>query len=229
MTNKELIEITYYTDPLCCWSWGFEPQWLKLKSALGENISYRYKMAGMIQDWNQYNDPLNSISKPSQMGALWMEAAKTTSVQIDNTIWIKNPPASSFPSCVAFKTAELQSLQVAEVYLRYLRESVMIKCVDISKQEILMDIAEKLSKDFPEAFDLEKFKNDFAGEESVSAFKEDLQLIKKYNINRYPTLTISKPGKNGIGITGYRPYNVLIDAIKNFAPEIFKNEKEPFL
>src|SRR5690242_21305745 len=25
--EADLLEVIYYTDPLCCWSWAFEPQW----------------------------------------------------------------------------------------------------------------------------------------------------------------------------------------------------------
>ena len=25
------LSIEYYTDPLCCWSWAFEPQWRRLR------------------------------------------------------------------------------------------------------------------------------------------------------------------------------------------------------
>ena len=65
------IEIVYYTDPLCCWSWAFEPHWRRLREEFGGALDWRYRMAAMIADWNSYNDPLNSVNRPVQMGPIW--------------------------------------------------------------------------------------------------------------------------------------------------------------
>ena len=53
------LEIIYYTDPLCCWSWAFEPQWRRLLFELKDKISYRYCMGGLLPRWKNYNDSVN--------------------------------------------------------------------------------------------------------------------------------------------------------------------------
>src|SRR4051794_10923157 len=72
--QADRVEISYYTDPLCCWSWAFEPQWRKLKFEYEGKISWRYCMSGLIPSWNDYNDPMHSVSRPIQMGPVWMHA-----------------------------------------------------------------------------------------------------------------------------------------------------------
>ncbi|HET7361869.1 MAG TPA: DsbA family protein, partial [Salinimicrobium sp.] len=68
------FEVAYYTDPLCCWSWAMEPQLRKLRYLLKGDLDLRYVMGGLLKDWEHFNDKMNDIHKPSQMGPLWMEA-----------------------------------------------------------------------------------------------------------------------------------------------------------
>src|SRR5689334_9454281 len=62
------LTITYYTDPLCCWSWGFEPQWRRLLFEYQGSINHRYCMGGLLPGWKNYHDPINNVSRPIQMG-----------------------------------------------------------------------------------------------------------------------------------------------------------------
>jgi putative protein-disulfide isomerase len=60
--------IEYYTDPLCSWSWAFEPQWRYLRYNCGERLTWRYRMGGLLPDWQSYQDPFNDVGNPAQMG-----------------------------------------------------------------------------------------------------------------------------------------------------------------
>jgi hypothetical protein len=42
------IELVYYTDPLCCWCWAFEPHWRRLRAEVGSALDWPYRLAGMI-------------------------------------------------------------------------------------------------------------------------------------------------------------------------------------
>src|SRR5690348_12262205 len=91
------VQIIYYTDPLCCWSWGFEQHWQRLLKEYADEISYRYCMGGLLADWNNYKDTMNAISRPVQMGPLWLEVHHITGAPLNDRIWISDPPASSYP------------------------------------------------------------------------------------------------------------------------------------
>lgn len=77
-----LVEIEYFTDPLCCWSWGLEPQWRRLRFEFGTQLSWRYRMGGMIPDWDSYQDPINSINRRSQMAPLWYQARELSGMPL---------------------------------------------------------------------------------------------------------------------------------------------------
>ncbi len=222
--EADRIVIEYYTDPLCCWSWAFEPHWQRLLREFAEQITYFYYMGGLISNWQNYQDPMNAINRPAQLGPLWMEASQIANVFIDPSIWVDDPPTSSYPACIAVKSAEIQSREAGENFLYKLREAVMTKNQNVAKPEVLTAIAQNFAEENPELLNFNQFLEDISGEKSVQLFKDDLQKVRYNGIGRFPTLTIHKPGKNGVIITGYRPYEVLLEAISVIDPEITANK-----
>lgn len=217
--KSEVVEINYYTDPLCCWSWGFEPQWRRLRYEFGDQIHWNYVMGGMIKDWNAYADPMNLVNKPIQMGPLWMEARNISGMPVRDTIWIEDYPDSSYPACIAVKSAGLQSQEAGDRYLRKIREALMIDGKNIAQLPLLLDIAASLSEAYPGLLDYERFELDFDGA-GRHAFREDLKQLRYLDISRFPTLTMNIPDKPGVIITGYRPYEVLVQALQRVLPNL---------
>lgn len=210
---KPQLEMIYYTDPLCCWSWAFEPQWRRFLYEFRGKIRYRYCMGGMLPGWKNYNDAINSVTKPIQMGPVWMHAKEISGMPIDYNLWMRDPPSSSYPPCVAVKCATLQSVRAEENYLRLLREALMINGSNISRRSALFEIAEKLANLMTD-FDIHRFKEDFMNDNGLQAFKKDLQEVQYYHISRFPTLVIRNADQKGITISGYRPYNLLTENVQ---------------
>lgn len=215
-----LLEIVYFTDPLCCWSWAFEPQWRRLRYEYDGLISWRYRMGGLIADWNNFQDPLNSVSRPLQMGPVWMEARHVSGMPIRDTIWIENPPDSSLPACLGVKCAERQSAAAAEAYLRRLREAIMLEGRNIAREEELLALAQAVAAETSGLLDPERFAQDWQNKVANEALREDLTLAAYHSIGRFPTLTLKGSSGPGIMITGYRPYEVLLAAVSRVAPEL---------
>lgn len=218
--GADRVEITFYTDPLCCWSWGFEPQWRRLQYEYDGQILFRYVMGGLLPSWNNYNDPMFSVSRPMQMGPVWLEASVASGMPIQDKIWVQDPPASSYPACIAVKAAQLQAPQAGVKYLRMLREAVMLHGKNIAKQDVLVDLAKELSSAYSGRFDANLFEQDLTNEKGLDAFRLDMQEVQNRAINRFPTLIIRSGNNKAVMITGYRPYAVLVEAIKQVAPEI---------
>jgi predicted DsbA family dithiol-disulfide isomerase len=210
------VDITIYTDPLCCWSWAFEPELAQIKTTLSSGATWQYRMGGLIPTWKNFHDEVNSVSRPVQMGPVWMHAGQVTNRPIYHQIWMKDPPASSYPSCIAVKSVQLQSAEAANYYLLLLREACMGNGENIARETVLYRIAATISDSYKN-FDFGKFKSDYEGEAAKEAFREDLDLVRKYNINRFPTLII-KAGGNAIMISGYRPHQEILAAIQHIAP-----------
>ncbi|MES2648064.1 MAG: DsbA family protein [Bacteroidota bacterium] len=211
--QADLLEIVFYTDPLCCWSWGFEPQWRKFLYQFQNQLSYRYCMSGLLPGWQNYHDTITAVSRPIQMGPVWMHAQQLSGMPMDATTWMRDAPLSSYPACIAVKSASMQSTQAEEIYLRLLREAIMIHGKNISKEEILMSVAIKVKSILP-AFDTTKFQLDLKNDNGLEAFRKDLQEVRNLQINRFPTLVIRGENNKAVMISGHRPYSVLLDATK---------------
>ena len=214
------IDITYYTDPLCCWSWAMEPGIRRLQYEFGERIQWRYVMGGLIPGWKYFNDPLNAVSRPAQMGPVWMHASRVSGMPVDYSIWVKNPPASSFLPCMAVKAVQFQSNKYAELYLRLLREDCMLNGVNISRQQELLKMARTLHF-YYDGFDVERFANDLRNGKAKSAFQSDMDEVKSRNIHRFPTLLI-RAGGEALLVSGYRPYEFLIQLLTDINPALDK-------
>jgi predicted DsbA family dithiol-disulfide isomerase len=211
------LDAVYYTDPLCCWSWTFEPVMQRLAEAYGPQLSLRYCMGGLLAAWNNYHDTLHAVSRPIQMGPVWMQAKQLSGMELNDTIWFTDPPASSYPACVAVKCAGLQSDSLAAQYLRKLREAVMLKGKNIARKEVLLSIAAELAKE-DTAFNAAKFSAQLGSGQAIAAFRADMQETKYRGIHRFPSLLlqISGTGKSVL-LTGNRPFEVIEACIAQLA------------
>ena len=213
------IDVVYFTDPLCCWSWVFEPEWQKLLTTFKHTIRWRYCMGGLLPDWNNYYDAANSISKPLQMGPMWMHAAELTGITLRDDIWAKDPPASSYPACIAVKTAALQSIEAGNKYLYLLRKACMQDAQNIARLEVLINIAEMMSDDKNLVFDIDLFKQHLRENKGKEAFRKDLQEVRYFGINRFPSIVIKNNFNHARLISGYYPFETIAQLINQLTAE----------
>ena len=215
--SMEKFKVEYFTDPLCCWSWAFEPQLRKLRFLLRDRLKITYVMGGLLRDWKSFNDQMNDVNRPPQLGPLWMQAKNMSGQPIDENIWISDPVDTSYLACMAVKAAALQSKVGEEAMLRKLRETVMIHKKNIGEVEIILKIAAELEQDG--VLKKDRFKNDLFSDEVSELFRKDLDRTKAGGITRFPTLLISYREKT-YQITGYRPFHELKKTFLLLDPEL---------
>lgn len=216
------VEAVYFTDPLCSWSWGFEPQWRRLRYEYGGQLAWRTRMGGLIPGWDRFSDPINAVSRPLQMGPVCVEVRHRTGQPLDDRLWVENPPASSFPACLAVKAAGLQSPEAGERLLRRIREAAMLGRRNVGETEVLFDLAHEVGEQAPAVFDASRFAADFNGPAAAAAFRADLQETRYLGIGRFPALTLCRAAEEGptLLLVGYRPYDVLRRALQHLSPGI---------
>jgi putative protein-disulfide isomerase len=201
--QADLVEVTYYTDPLCCWSWAFEQEWQRLKLLLNGRMKWRYCMGGLLPAWEHFQDIENIVSRPVQMGPVWMHVAAVTGVPIQHTLWVTDPPASSYPACYAVKCAELQSDVAGERCLSLLRRACMLEGKNIAKETVLLEIAAELEKDAAIDFNLPQFKADMKSSTALELLRKDLDEVASLRIHRFPTLVIKRVQHPSLLIKGF--------------------------
>lgn len=220
-------EVVYYTDPLCSWSWGYEPQLRRLRYEYGDALGWRTRMTGLIPSWDTFSDPVNAVSRPLQMGPVCVEVRHRTGQPLDDRLWVENPPASSYAACLAVKAAGLQSAAAGEAMLRRLRVAAMTERQDVSDPAVLRALAREVADAAPALLDPDRFAADLDGPEAEAVFRDDLREARYLGLGRTPSLTLRRTvdttaGENRtILLVGYRPYAVLRRALDHLglAPE----------
>lgn len=225
----EKFRIEYFTDPLCCWSWAFEPQLRKLRFLLKDRLQLEYVMGGLLRDWKNFNDQMNDVCRPVQFGPLWMQARIMSGQPIEENIWISNPVDTSYLACMAVKAAALQSKVAEEAMLRKLREAVMMQKKNIGEVDEILKIADILEQE--KLLQKGEFQEDLFSDKVSQLFKQDLDRTKAGEITRFPTLLITFKDKT-YQITGYRPFRELKKTFLLLDPDLELDEsidKEVYL
>jgi len=170
-------------------------------------VQVSYKMAGLLPSWKHFSDSVNAITKPIQMGPEWMHARAVSGVPMDDRLWIIDPPASSYPACIAVKAANMQSPEAGRKYLHLAQKAVMTGCRNIARQQVLLDIAAELNQ----LLDLERFRSDLLGDKAREDFRKDLQEAKFLHITRLPTIVFKGLRETSL-ISGYQTFENLTQA-----------------
>jgi putative protein-disulfide isomerase len=210
-TGADGMEIIFFTDPLCCWSWAMEPHWRKFQDEYGERLRVTYKMIGLLPSWAHFHDAAHSLRKPVHFGPEWVHARAISGMQLNDRIWITDPPASSFPACIAVKSAELQSRALGARYLQLVREAIMVNGRNIAKTSVLIAVAGDLAGEEPR-FDISRFRDTLLGQEGREQFQRDYNESQYLGIRRTPTLVFKSIGGRRKMASGYSTYEAMAEA-----------------
>lgn len=154
-----VVQVRYYTDPACPWSWALEPALRRLMQEFAEGLRFRYVMCGMLREGA---DPLHQARQT-------LEASDQSSMPVDARLWLDGAPASSYPACIAVKAAAEQGDPGR--YLRRLREGLMCHRRKLDMGDSLVEEARAVG-----ALDVERFRIDVASHAALEAFGADLEL-----------------------------------------------------
>lgn len=150
-----MVHVAYFTDPLCPWSWGAEPQLRRLEVEFSGHVRITYLMAGMSRE-------IDAAAKVRST----LDVVAKTGMPADPRIWLDHPPTSSYPSCVAVKAAAEQELDGP--YLRRLREGAMLRRERIDHAGAFLTAARDVA-----GLDLARFEADLASDATGSRFAAD--------------------------------------------------------
>ena len=199
------ITLLYFTDPICSSCWGTEPQLRRLKMEYGDAIDIQYHMGGLLPSWEVYNS--GGISKPSDVAGHWDEVSPHYRMPIIGDVWLEDPLPSSYPPSVAFKAAELQDHTKALVFLRRMREQVLVEKKNITKWPVIAEAAEFAG------LDAERLQIDFNGAANA-LFQADLTRARSLGVRGFPTFIFSNDAGERQLVYGARPYSTFEAAVK---------------
>ncbi|MCW2989489.1 MAG: putative dithiol-disulfide isomerase involved in polyketide biosynthesis [Solirubrobacterales bacterium] len=155
LLSRLVVHVAYFTDPLCPWSWGAEPQVRRALVEFSDQVSFTYVMSGMAREID-----------PGPKLASTLDVVAETGMPADPRVWLEHPPRSSYPSCLAVKAAAEQQLEAP--YLRRLREGAMLRRERLDNREALLVAARDVA-----GLDLARFEIDLGSNAIVELFGAD--------------------------------------------------------
>lgn len=199
-----------------------EPAWRRLRYEFGTAVSWTYWMGGLIADWRRYNDPVNAINRPSQMGPYWLYVSQASGMPIEERIWHDDPPATSFPACLAVKAAQRQGADQAEAMLRSLREAVMLERRNVARREVLVEVAREAAEQLPAetSLDAARVQEEMFSDAVIDDFRRDLQEASYRGIQRFPSLIFKRQGARPVVAVGCQSYAAIRSTLEKTAPNL---------
>ena len=203
------ITVLYFTDPICSSCWGAEPQLRRLKAEYGDAIDIQYHMGGLLPGWDVYNS--GGIGKPSDVAGHWDEVSPHYRMPIIGDVWLEDPLSSSYPPSIAFKAAQLQDPARALVFLRRMREQVLLEKKNITKWPVIVEAATIAG------LDTARLEADFSAA-GTALFQADLTLARSMGVRGFPTFIFSNEAGERQLVYGARSYAQFEAAVNSLLP-----------
>jgi predicted DsbA family dithiol-disulfide isomerase len=171
------VQVRFYTDPLCPWSWAAEPALRRLMWEFQGELEFIWVMGGLARRYgSEYRDEQSGVGRgPDCFADLishWLEVAADGLMPTDPRIWTESPISSSYPSCQAVKAASEQGWEAGYRYLRRLREGIMFERRKLDHPEALIAAARGTH------LDRSRFEIDLFSEAITEAFGADLEEVR---------------------------------------------------
>jgi predicted DsbA family dithiol-disulfide isomerase len=158
LSHVSVVQVIYYTDPACPWSWALEPALRKLRQEFAGGLRFRHVMGGMLREGA---DPLEQARHT-------LEASETSGMPVDTRLWLEGAPTSSYPACIAVKAAAEQG--EPGPYLRRLREGLMCRRRKLDVGDSLVEEARAVG-----GLDVERFRIALGSHATLEEFGADLE------------------------------------------------------
>lgn len=158
------VQVRFYTDPACPWSWAAEPAVRRLMWEFEGELEFVWVMGGLTRSYERA-DILKVISQ-------WLDDAAEGGMPCDPRIWTENPLESTYPACQAVKAATEQGWEAGYRYLRTLREGIMFERRKLDHSDALIAAAGRAR------IDRQRFEVDLRSHAITEAFGADLEEVR---------------------------------------------------
>lgn len=172
------VQVRYYTDPACIWSWGSEPLLRRLIWEFEGQLEFVWVMGGLARRYGkEYRDEEGRIgSGPDCFADLmshWLNVAGRTGMPCDPRLWTENPITSTYPACIAVEAASEQGWEAGYRYLRRLREGLMYERRKLDNPSAL------LAEAGPAGLDVQRFEIALNGHAAVEALSDHIDEVRE--------------------------------------------------
>jgi predicted DsbA family dithiol-disulfide isomerase len=206
--KKKSIDVYYVTDPICSHCWALEPVLRRFVEQYGHYVNFHTIMGGLLEKWDGFADVSNGISSPSDVAGHWREVGEHSRMPIDGTVWLENPIQSSYPPSRVFKVIQKHNGEIANVFLRRVREAVFVFNQNIAENSVLIGIVNNLG------LDGEKIVKEAELPIGQQLLTEDFALASQLGVRGFPTIIMLNEENKGVKIVGSRTLDSYTSGLK---------------
>ena len=210
---EKKLEIAHFTDPLCFWCYAMEPEMRKIRVLLDDRLEYRIVMGVLSSDVREIigggeNADLRFEFYRAMLSNYLRQAAESVGmpITVDNLMTGSPEELVSLPLSLAYCAMKMIDEDIAEAYLRRMRERVFAEGRSLSA----IDDQVELAREFP--IDVEQFRDNIESEAAVPVLQEGVDECRLHGVVAFPTLMMQY-GENRISMHGYHNFDELKEAI----------------
>lgn len=204
------IDVDYYTDPMCSWSWAFQPVMDRIRRDYRDRVHLRYRMLPIYDDIDRHTDPAQGVwGSVKDLANHWQEVAQQTGAWIDPAIWLEDPPGTCWTACRAYHAAARQSEVIGERLLLMIREAFLTRRMNVARLDRLSELAEEAAGRI--GLDPERLARDVKADWSRDAVEEDRRKASQEGIHERPSLVFE--GGHRLVFGPYRLFAGVIDVL----------------
>jgi predicted DsbA family dithiol-disulfide isomerase len=124
------VEVRYFSDPACIWSWAAEPSLRRIIFEFDGELDFVWAMGGLARRFgSSYRDSEAGVGTGpdcfADLMSHWLNVAGRTGMPCDPRLWTEAPLSGTFPACVAVEAAAEQGWEAGYRYLRRVREGIL--------------------------------------------------------------------------------------------------------
>jgi putative protein-disulfide isomerase len=171
------VEVRYYSDPACTWSWAAEPALRRIIFEFEGELDFVWAMGGLARHFGSaYRDSEAGVGTGpdcfADLMSHWLNVAGRTGMPCDPRLWTEAPISGTFPACIAVEAAAEQGWEAGYRYLRRVREGLMLWRKGLDKRSALVDPAG------PAGLDVAAFEAALDSERPAAAFAAHLEEVR---------------------------------------------------
>ena len=204
MTAHTLI---YVVDPMCSWCWGFSPVWEKIRKQYETQASFQLMLGGLRPGNTERFDE----SRRAYILQHWHAVHERTG-QPFNFDFRMGPTFTYDTEPASRATVVIRQLVPGKEwdFLRSVQEAFYVQNADITKTEILEEIAMTLG------METLQFRQVFHNSQTKQFVWDEFDQARQLGVDGFPTLL----GRHGQSVStlmhGYRDFETLVSSIDKF-------------
>jgi predicted DsbA family dithiol-disulfide isomerase len=149
-----------FTDPFDPWSWAAEPARRRLEIEFGDEVRVTFVLVGLVRQMDE--------AQARRLALETLDAAAASGMPADARLWLRDPPASTYPASIAVHAVAEQG--DPGPYLRRLREAAFLDGRRLDTPDALLDVARDT-----DGLDIARLRIDFGSHAPLERLGDDLE------------------------------------------------------